>query len=159
MRRSVLLVTLMTVVVSMTTSLGAFAADRWINCTAGNYVYAVACEGKRYVWCGSSGGVARFDITTGQKTVYTRADGLACNTVEAIAIDSDDNKWFGTYNGGVSILTQMPAISVATNKSIYNLDERMIVEASLQNPAPTIAVDIYLGVGLPDASLLSWSFE
>lgn len=65
MTRLVLLAT----VVVLTTAAGAFTADRWINYTAGNYVYAIACEGDRYVWCGSSGGVARFDITTGQKIV------------------------------------------------------------------------------------------
>jgi len=101
MRRLVLLVT---VAVLMTTAAGAFAADRWVNYTSGKYVWAIACERERYVWCASSGGVARFDITTGQKIVYTRADGLADNEVHAIAIEADGNKWFGTDGGGVSVL-------------------------------------------------------
>jgi len=147
---------LMTVVVLMTTAVGTLATDRWINYTAGNNVRAIACEGQRYVWCGGHGGAARFDINTGQRVVYTKADGLADNDVAAIAVDSMGNKWFGTSRGGVSVLSQMPAISVSINQPSYHLDDRMIVEASLQNPAPLIAVDIYLGVGLPDGTFLSW---
>ena len=37
-----------------------------------------------------------------QFTNYTTADGLVSNNVISIAIDAQGNKWFGTYNGGVS---------------------------------------------------------
>ena len=32
----------------------------------------------------------------------------------------------------------------------------MIVQASLQNPGLDVTADIYLGVGLPDGTFLSW---
>jgi ligand-binding sensor domain-containing protein len=42
-------------------------------------------------------------LTNAQKWInYTTADGLADNTVNAIAIDADGNKWFATELGGVS---------------------------------------------------------
>ncbi|MFH0864797.1 MAG: two-component regulator propeller domain-containing protein, partial [Bacteroidota bacterium] len=43
------------------------------------------------------------NITNAQTwTNYTTADGLVNNDVQAIAIDAQGNKWFGTYGGGVS---------------------------------------------------------
>ena len=45
-------------------------------------------------------GVSKFDGTTW--TTYTTKDGLANNWINAIAIDAQGNKWFGTSNGGVS---------------------------------------------------------
>ena len=78
-------------------------ADTWVNFTAGNYPKVAVCEGDRYVWVGSDGGVARFDIQTGEKTVYTSADGLCGNHVHSIAIDENGDKWFGA-GGGASVL-------------------------------------------------------
>ncbi len=40
------------------------------------------------------GGVSKFDGTNW--TTYTTTDGLAFNFVNAIAIDAQGNKWFGT---------------------------------------------------------------
>ena len=40
-------------------------------------------------------------ITRTHWTTHTRADGLANNSVTAIAVDGDDHLWFGTW-GGVS---------------------------------------------------------
>jgi len=35
-------------------------------------------------------------------TYHVSNSGLASNAIEAIAIDASDNKWFGTWSGGVS---------------------------------------------------------
>ena len=89
MRRLHWLMTLMTVVVLMTTAVGTFAEDRWVNYTAGNSsVWSIARDGERYVWCGGRGIAARFDTHTGQRVVYTRADGLANDWVASIAVDN-----------------------------------------------------------------------
>lgn len=80
------------------------SADQWINYTSGSDVRAMALEGDKYIWCGSSGGAARFDIGSEDKVIFTRADGLSSNNVYSIAIDSKGNKWFGT-DSGVSVLS------------------------------------------------------
>jgi ligand-binding sensor domain-containing protein len=74
-----------------------------------NYVNAITIDVEGNKWFGSGsdiwrygdigGGVSKFDGTTW--TNYTTEDGLANNTVYAIAIDAEGNKWFGTM-GGVS---------------------------------------------------------
>lgn len=79
-------------------------ADTWINYTAGDYPSMAVCEGDRYVWCGyEGGGVARFNVETWQKEIYTSADGLCGNQVHSITIDTEGAKWFGS-TGGVSVL-------------------------------------------------------
>ncbi len=50
-------------------------------------------------------GVSKFDGTIW--TTYTTADGLANDTITAIAIDAQGNKWFGTL-GGVTKLSAEP---------------------------------------------------
>ncbi|MFC1537410.1 two-component regulator propeller domain-containing protein, partial [Gemmatimonadota bacterium] len=71
------------------------------NYTNGNYVEALAFEGNNILWAGGSGGVVRWDLTDGSYTKFNSSDGLVNNHVYSIAIDSQGNKWFGTY-GGVS---------------------------------------------------------
>jgi len=77
------------------------------------YVYAIAIDGSNNIWISGSyiqadagrkddeyhdwHGVSKFDGTTW--TTYTTADGLASTHVEAIAIDAQGNKWFGTDKG------------------------------------------------------------
>ncbi|MGC9357241.1 MAG: ligand-binding sensor domain-containing protein, partial [Anaerolineae bacterium] len=56
-------------------------------------------------WVGTPEGALHFDgspdlATSGQELIqYTTADGLAHNSVEAIAIAPDGTLWFGTYHG------------------------------------------------------------
>ncbi|HUT03104.1 MAG TPA: hypothetical protein VM163_04350 [bacterium] len=122
-----------------------------------NYLLAIAIDTNGNKWFGTyEGGVSVLHSDGSWTTYNTGNSGLVNDTVQAIAIDANGNKWFGTDSDGVSVLTQMPVISVATNKSLYRLGDRMIVEASLENPGPAVTVDIYLGVGLPDGTFLSW---
>lgn len=88
------------IVLALLTVVSTASADTWVNYTAGDNPTVAICEGERYVWVGSDGGgVARFDIETGEKTVYTSADGLCGNQVYSIAIDTNGDKWFGTGDG------------------------------------------------------------
>jgi len=49
------------------------------------------------LWFGTADGVSRFDGQTW--TTYTEEDGLADNSVYAIAVDADGTLWFGTADG------------------------------------------------------------
>ena len=85
----------------------ALANEKWVTplVTEGNNsVRALALEGT-YLWAGTDGGgVVRWNLATMAHTEYTTANsGLASNTVRSIAVDSDNNKWFGT-DAGVSML-------------------------------------------------------
>jgi len=51
---------------------------------------------KGMVFIGYNGGVRKFN---GNWTTFTSDDGLVNNSVISIAIDNQNNKWFGTING------------------------------------------------------------
>jgi DNA-binding NtrC family response regulator/ligand-binding sensor domain-containing protein len=82
------------------------------NGLADNTVTAIARDAEGSLWLGTGwygvgeetgkagGGVSRFDGEVFYN--YTTDDGLADNTVTAIARDAEDNLWFGTFGGGVS---------------------------------------------------------
>jgi len=128
---------------------------------ADDSVYDITADAHGNKWFGTSSRGVSVLQGDGSWTTYTRDNsGLAGFYVSHIAIDPMGNKWFKSGDGwggcGVSVLCEMPTISVSVNQSLYHAGERMIVEASLRNPATPIAVDIYLGVGLPDGTFLSW---
>ncbi len=78
--------------------LAAQSGGTWRNYTTGNEVNALAVEGN-YVWAGTTGGVVRWNRTDGSYVKYTTADGLASNSVYAIAVDGAGHMWFGTPYG------------------------------------------------------------
>src|SRR5262245_18088987 len=73
------------------------AGDVWTIYTNSNAVQALAVDPmSREIWAATTGGVVRWDPNTGTYTRYTVSDGLADNEVQAVAIDTDGNKWFGS---------------------------------------------------------------
>ncbi|HUU28590.1 MAG TPA: two-component regulator propeller domain-containing protein [archaeon] len=75
------------------------AKATFINYTNANAVYDLAMEGDYILWAVSYGGVVRWNLKDGSYKKYTTLDGLADNCVNAIAIDQQGNKWFGTTAG------------------------------------------------------------
>jgi ligand-binding sensor domain-containing protein len=76
-------------------------------------------------------------LATAQKwTTYTVANGLASNSVISIAIDAQDNKWFGTQGAGVSKFDGVKW----TNYNISNSD--LAGKNGLGNYVGAIAVDL-----------------
>jgi len=91
----------------------------WRNYTNGNEVNDLAVEGD-YVWAATTGGVVRWNRNDGSYVKYTTADGLADNRVEAIVIDGEGHKWFGTSGGvcqfdGATWTTYTTASGLASN--------------------------------------------
>ncbi len=76
-------------------------AGTWTSYTSHNDVRAIAFEGN-YVWCGTTGGVTRWDKRDGSRRWYSTTDGLISNNVRAVAVDKTGRKWFGAA-AGVSI--------------------------------------------------------
>ncbi|MEO6301991.1 MAG: two-component regulator propeller domain-containing protein, partial [Bacteroidia bacterium] len=62
------------------------------------YAFEIDAAGNK--WFATNMGVSKFDGVNW--TVYTTANGLANNIVSALAIDQNNNFWFGTWGGGVS---------------------------------------------------------
>lgn len=72
--------------------------SKWMEFTNSNQVNTVLVYGNN-LWWGTYGGVIRIDLSNGSCTKYTTLDGLVSNMVLAIAIDMNDNLWFGTDKG------------------------------------------------------------
>ncbi len=54
------------------------------------------------LWVGTEQGLNRIDPETGAIRVYREADGLAGNTVNALAAGDDGSLWVGSWPGGVT---------------------------------------------------------
>ena len=93
-----------------------------------NYVLSVAQDGNGNLWFGThERGVVRYgvrmDDTARQGkifTTYTTEDGLANNTVNAIAVDEDGNPWFATNGGGVSRYDGKKFTTLTTEQGLAN---------------------------------------
>lgn len=71
-----------------------------------NWIYSTAVESDGTVWITTQGGGA-YSIKDGQwskHTVESTAGGLSENSITCVAIDKQNQKWFGTNNKGISIL-------------------------------------------------------
>ncbi len=68
-------------------------------------VYSVYITPAGTKWFGTDQGVASHtgNNTLDNWTVYTTAEGLANNFVQAITADKKGNMWFGTRDGGISV--------------------------------------------------------
>ena len=64
-----------------------------------NYINCIAIEGD-YIWCGTYGGVVRWDRRDVSYKRYTTDDGLQNIYVTSSAVDSSGVKWFGYGYGG-----------------------------------------------------------
>ncbi len=65
-------------------------------------VKAILIDGKE-VWVGTSSGLIRYDMLTGNHRTYDNRSGLLSNGIFHIS-KTDDEIWVGTYGGGLSIL-------------------------------------------------------
>jgi ligand-binding sensor domain-containing protein len=75
---------------------------QWINYTCGKEINALADDGN-ILWAGTSGGLVKYNKTTGISTFYNRANsGLPDNIVISIAIDGNGMMWIGTFGGGLA---------------------------------------------------------
>ncbi len=66
-----------------------------------NAITSIAADKKGNLWFGTNDGVSIHDGINWIN--YTTKDGLILDNISTITIDSLDNKWFGTFGGGVKI--------------------------------------------------------
>jgi ligand-binding sensor domain-containing protein len=82
----------------------AQGAGSWLSFTNANAVQALAWQ-RNTLWAGTSGGVVRWDLTTGGYVKYLCPDGLLDNAITAATVDANGRIWFGmgTWNGGLAV--------------------------------------------------------
>ncbi|MFH1714814.1 MAG: two-component regulator propeller domain-containing protein [Elusimicrobiota bacterium] len=73
-------------------------ADSITNYTNGNEAQCVLEDGN-FIWCGTLGGLMKWDKTNKTFIKYTTKDGLNSNAIKALAKDSGGDLWVGTNDG------------------------------------------------------------
>ncbi|KPJ53894.1 hypothetical protein AMJ39_02565, partial [candidate division TA06 bacterium DG_24] len=76
--------------------------ESWTTYTNANFVEDIVDVDDR-LWCATGGGVARFDTTELDFTVFTNVDGLPVLEVRAVEVDEWGNIWVGTEGGGLAV--------------------------------------------------------
>ena len=70
----------------------------WRSYVNHNSLSAVAVQGD-YVWGGGSGGLVRWDVAHETYDLFTTANGLPDNGINALLVDADDRLWAATRAG------------------------------------------------------------
>ena len=111
-KRFILYITLTLVVVSFLLACERDIANRqmpkqpiWTNFETGTNVKALAFEGDD-LWLGLSNGIIRYNTKTPDThEIYTSRStqgGLLSNGIYSLKVDTQGNKWMGTYGGGLT---------------------------------------------------------
>jgi len=107
----------------------AFTQLSITNFSNKNDVYSIFTDNDT-VWIGTSGGVLKRHIDGTLLETYTVDDGLGANFVSSVAVDQDGNKWFATFDNGVTKFD-------GTNWTVYNEESGWI-----DNKVYSIDVDL-----------------
>ena len=75
-----------------------FAEGTWTTFTNGNDVQDIAVD-DRYVWCGTLGGIVRWDKNDMTYKKFTVSDGLSGNGINSLRIAPNGDVWVATYDG------------------------------------------------------------
>lgn len=80
----------------------SFSQGKWINYKNNNDCSSIAIDADT-VWIGTKdGSIVKRNINGNMLKTLNKIDELFNNKIYSIAIDSQGNKWFGTWGGGVS---------------------------------------------------------
>jgi len=78
--------------------------QEWVVYMSGKIVRSLAVDDD-FVWVGIWGGLVRINRITGEKMFYNKVNsGLPDNSINAIAVDKDGNKWIGLIWGLRSLM-------------------------------------------------------
>ncbi|MFH2142834.1 MAG: two-component regulator propeller domain-containing protein [Bacteroidota bacterium] len=97
------------------------------------WIRSVIVDKQGNMWAATQGyGVSKFNISDSLWTTYTTSNGLANNTVWKIFQDSNNNIWFGTYNG-ISMFNGSTWTNYTTTSGLIGNDVRAIIEDENNN--------------------------
>lgn len=64
-----------------------------------NHLFNIVAGDDNLLWIASSDGLIKFDSTSKQSQLFTKADGLVGDTVYLLTQDATHQLWLGTANG------------------------------------------------------------
>ena len=78
----------------------ALCEETWECFTNSNDIQSISIQGD-YIWCGTWGGVVRWNRLDETYKKYTISEGLANNEITELAIDGDRNIWTSRFKGSI----------------------------------------------------------
>ncbi|MDZ7318719.1 MAG: hypothetical protein ONB11_06155 [candidate division KSB1 bacterium] len=96
------------------------------------------------IWCATSGGVFRYDPTTGAYYQYYNTNGLSSLDARTIAVDPSGNIWIGFASGWINVL------SSTTNRWRFLQDYVGYKIYDLQFKGDSLLVALDIGISLYD---------
>ncbi|MDZ7376145.1 MAG: hypothetical protein ONB13_05955, partial [candidate division KSB1 bacterium] len=94
------------------------------------------------IWCATNGGVFRYDIATGDYTLFNNTNGLTSIDAKALAIDQRGRIWVGFTDGSINFYQP----SSEQWKSIKEYIGRRIYDLALIGDSLLVALDIGLSL-------------
>ncbi|NJO18043.1 MAG: hypothetical protein HC877_20635 [Thioploca sp.] len=73
------------------------------------------------LWIATDGGLEKLDVSTGNRRIFTREDGLPENSIETLVDDTHGGLWIGTFKSGLAHL------SVAEQWTIFNTENSALL--------------------------------
>ena len=89
------------------------------------------------LWMGTSMGIIKYDTTSiDNYTVYDNRNSLLSNGIFSISIGPNEKIWFGTYGGGLSILTAGKWVNINTPQG---LNDAFVYDLKFTNTSMWVA--------------------
>ncbi len=112
----------------------------WTNYSSHNNVKSMY-EADGSMWIASLGGLVKYDITSGKKTYFSKANGgLPSNTVEDITVDLANNIWIGTYDAGIAMYD-------GSKWKSFNTENSKLPDNAVRAVAADKLGNVYIGTG------------
>ncbi|MBN2135935.1 MAG: T9SS type A sorting domain-containing protein [Acidobacteria bacterium] len=80
------------------------SVGNWSSYGDMNYFNSMVGAGD-YIYCGTKGGIARYNTVTGESFFYSNLDGVAGIEITALGIDNSERIWYSSYEGTIGRLS------------------------------------------------------
>ncbi len=124
-------------------SLLSGAIGTWHNYTYSDNSNDIASD-SQYIWCTTTGGLLRYDLTSGENRKYLNSDGLGDINILSIEIDSSGAIFLGGSNGTITKIN--PAGDIRIYEFEYTSDMRYnILDMEADGDILWVAAEIGIG--------------
>jgi signal transduction histidine kinase/ligand-binding sensor domain-containing protein len=109
---------------------GSDARGSWrrfpLDLTPRQSIHSLLCDSSGALWVGTTSGLIKYK--DGKQTLYTEAQGLGSEAIEALSEDRDGNLWVGTLRSGISKLSGELIVSFTQAEGLPALTVGKVVE-------------------------------